>query len=108
MFFVSEFALKPEEFAGRKAAPQDAKKALLAMKAVLAGVDFAHAGAKEALDEAGRRQADSLGMKVGEFFAPARLAITGAKVSPPLIESMLVLGPSESLRRIERAIALLS
>ncbi len=107
MFFVKEFTLKPEDFAGKKTTPADAKRALSAMREVLGKIDFAHAGAKEALDDAGRKQAEALGLKVGDFFAPARVAITGAKVSPPLIESMLVLGPSESIRRIEKAISIL-
>ncbi|MBP9891805.1 MAG: glutamate--tRNA ligase [Planctomycetes bacterium] len=107
MFFVNEFALKPEDFAGKKTTPADAKRALLAMKEVMATIDFAHSGAKEALEDASRKKAEALVMKVGDFFSPVRVAITGAKVSPPLIESMLVLGPSESMWRIERAIGLL-
>jgi glutamyl-tRNA synthetase len=108
MFFVNEFALKPEDFAGKKTTPADAKKALLAMKEVMATIDFAHSGAKEALEDASRKKAEAMGIKIGDFFAPTRVAITGAKVSPPLIESMLVLGPSESMRRIDKALGRLS
>lgn len=108
MFFVNEFALKPEDFAGKKTTPADAKKALLAMKEVMATIDFAHSGAKEALEDASRKKAEAMGIKIGDFFAPTRVAITGAKVSPPLIESMLVLGPSESMRRIDRSILVMA
>ncbi|HRJ78028.1 MAG TPA: glutamate--tRNA ligase [Planctomycetota bacterium] len=107
MFFVSDFALKPEDFAGKKTSPADAKKALVAMREIVSRLDFAQSGAKETLDAEGRTRAEGLGLKVGDFFAPARVAITGARVSPPLIESMIVLGPSETLSRLDRAIALL-
>jgi len=39
---------------------------------------------------------------------PLRVAVTGSRVSPPLFESMQVLGASESIARLEAAIAYLS
>ena len=38
-------------------------------------------------------------------FQPVRLAITGRLVSPPLFESMELLGKPRSLARLERAAA---
>ena len=40
------------------------------------------------------------GMKAGEFFMILRVAITGKKVSPPLNESMEILGKEECLKRL--------
>lgn len=40
------------------------------------------------------------GVKAGEFFMAIRLAITGKKISPPLNESMEILGKDEALERI--------
>jgi glutamyl-tRNA synthetase len=57
-----------------------------------------------AIEEAFRKLAEEAGHKVGSFFAPFRVAITGRTVSPPLFESMEVLGREETLRRIENAI----
>lgn len=42
-----------------------------------------------------------LGIKTGQFFMILRVAITGKKISPPLNESMEILGKEESLRRIK-------
>ncbi len=39
----------------------------------------------------------------GEFFMALRLAICGQKVTPPLTESMLILGQKESLERLDHA-----
>ena len=45
---------------------------------------------------------DGLGIKPKFAFGPVRLAITGSKVSPPLFESMELLGRESSLARLER------
>ncbi len=39
------------------------------------------------------------------FFAALRLAVTGAKVSPPLTESMLILGRDETLTRVVQGLS---
>jgi glutamyl-tRNA synthetase len=53
---------------------------------------------------------DGLGLKPRKAFAPIRVAVSGRTVSPPLYESMELLGRDRSLRRLraglERAAAL--
>ncbi|HAM22846.1 MAG TPA: glutamate--tRNA ligase [Actinobacteria bacterium] len=44
---------------------------------------------------------DGLGLKPRLAFGPVRVAITGRRVSPPLFESMELLGRERSLRRLE-------
>jgi glutamyl-tRNA synthetase len=46
---------------------------------------------------------DGLGLKPKVAFGPVRIAITGRRVSPPLFESMEILGRDESCARIRRA-----
>jgi glutamyl-tRNA synthetase len=46
---------------------------------------------------------DQMGLKPKLAFGPVRVAITGRRVSPPLFESMELLGREESLRRLEAA-----
>jgi len=46
------------------------------------------------------------GLKPRTAFQPVRLAVTGRLVSPPLFESMELLGRSRSLARLDRAAAL--
>ncbi len=46
--------------------------------------------------------AKKLGIKNSQFFADMRMAITGKKISPPLNESMEILGKKECLNRIEK------
>lgn len=62
---------------------------------------------KESLDAAFRARSEALGQKIGPFLGPVRVAITGASVSPPLVESMLVLGKQETLARLDNALKFL-
>jgi glutamyl-tRNA synthetase len=66
---------------------------------VLAEVESWDAASIEA---ALRELAAELGLKPGQAFMPIRMAVTGAKVSPGLFESLEVLGRDESLRRLSR------
>ncbi len=59
------------------------------------------------LEEAFRAAAEAMDIKVGSFFTPFRVAITGKTVSPPLFESMVVLGRAETIRRVQGAQAAL-
>jgi glutamyl-tRNA synthetase len=49
-----------------------------------------------------------LGLKVKIAFTPVRVAVTGRRVSPPLFESLEILGRSESLRRLADLSALVA
>jgi len=44
------------------------------------------------------------GFKVGQFFMSLRVAVTGKKISPPINESMIILGKKETLKRIKQAL----
>ena len=46
---------------------------------------------------------DGLGLKPKVAFGPVRVAVTGRKISPPLFESLEILGPERSLRRLAAA-----
>jgi glutamyl-tRNA synthetase len=104
MFFSNEFAYKAEDLVQKKGTLEESKQALAAMREIVAAADFSDpAGAHTKLDEAARAKAEELGQKLGNFLGPVRMAITGSKVSPPLMESMIVLGKDEALKRIDRA-----
>ncbi len=56
------------------------------------------------IDEALRAAlVDGLGLKPRNAFGPVRVAVTGRKVSPPLFESLELLGREESLARLDAA-----
>jgi glutamyl-tRNA synthetase len=49
---------------------------------------------------------DGLGLKPKHAFGPVRLAVTGRRVSPPLFESLALLGRERTLARLDTALAL--
>lgn len=60
------------------------------------------------IERALRSIPEETGMKVRKAFQPIRLAVTGRLVSPPLFESIWVIGREKALARIERALARLA
>ncbi|MGI5070122.1 glutamate--tRNA ligase [Treponema pectinovorum] len=58
----------------------------------------------EQAEEYAKSKAEELGIKLGDFMMPIRMAVTGSKVSPPLIGSIKVLGKERSLARVEKTL----
>jgi glutamyl-tRNA synthetase len=50
---------------------------------------------------------ETLGWKAGQVFGVLRVAITGQQVSPPLFESMEIIGKDVCVVRIKKGIELL-
>ncbi|MCX7026965.1 MAG: glutamate--tRNA ligase [Spirochaetes bacterium] len=68
---------------------------------LLPSCDFSEISAAE---EKFKARAVEIGAKLGDLLMPLRVAITGSRVSPPLFESMRLLGTAECLVRVESAI----
>jgi glutamyl-tRNA synthetase len=54
-----------------------------------------------------RQFVEETGLKPAQVFGLVRVAVTGQKVSPPLFESMEIIGKEAVIRRMEKAVALL-
>jgi glutamyl-tRNA synthetase len=54
-----------------------------------------------------RDLADQLGLKAGQLFGILRVAVTGRNISPPLFETMEVIGKETVLARLQQAIGIL-
>ncbi|MCW2785976.1 MAG: glutamate--tRNA ligase [Marmoricola sp.] len=77
----------------------DGRVVVAAARQALAGLSsWSTATIEEALRAA---LVDELGLKPRNAFGPVRVAITGRKISPPLFESLELLGRDESLRRLD-------
>ena len=55
-----------------------------------------------------RALVDALGLNAGQVFGILRVAVTGQKVSPPLFESMELIGREKVLARLEQALLTLT
>ena len=62
----------------------------------------------ESLEETLRGYCDATGWSPRELFMPVRIAVTGRAASPPLFETMAVLGREVCRRRLRRAAELLA
>jgi glutamyl-tRNA synthetase len=95
-----EFEIDPDESA--KVLTADAQPVLIEALSALNGVSTWSA---EAIEEVLRvALIDGLGLKPKVAFGPVRVAVTGRRVSPPLFESLEILGKVRSLSRIQAAI----
>ncbi|MEK7525184.1 MAG: glutamate--tRNA ligase [Patescibacteria group bacterium] len=64
-----------------------------------------NAWTKEAIESALANSANEKGWHRGDYFMALRLAITGSRVTPPLTESMLIIGQDEILARLKQNLA---
>ncbi|MDR2247470.1 MAG: glutamate--tRNA ligase [Treponema sp.] len=69
----------------------------------LAGLKDADAEAEALVKE----RAEKEGVKIGDLLMPLRVAVTGARVSPPLFGSLRLLGAERSLARVDGALKVL-
>jgi glutamyl-tRNA synthetase len=70
---------------------------------VLSGVsEWSTAAIQDALQT---RLVEGLGLKPRNAFGPVRVAVTGKRISPPLFESLELLGRERSLARLQSALA---
>ncbi|BFV57178.1 glutamate--tRNA ligase [Kitasatospora sp. CMC57] len=98
----ADFAVDPEDAA--KVLTADARPVLTAsIQALTELADFTPEPIQAALREA---LVEGLGIKPKFAFTPLRVAVTGRRVSPPLFESMELLGRAETLRRLTAALQL--
>ena len=104
-FMFTEPAVPPaDQIIPKRIDAAKTKEVLEAAKEFVAAVfETDHEGA----ENFAKAKAEELGIKLGDFMMPIRMAVTGSRVSPPLIGSIHVLGKERSLKRIERTIATL-
>jgi glutamyl-tRNA synthetase len=103
-FFREEVEPKPEELLGKKMTPTET---LNVARRSLAVLESAAEMATETVEPAMRALVDELGLSAGQVFGILRVAVTGQAISPPLFESMAIIGRDKVLQRVRRAIAVL-
>ena len=103
-FFKETVAPNPEELIAKGLdAAQSAEIARKALEILEGLPDITHATAEEPL----RGLVEEMDLKLNQVFGILRVAVTGQKVSPPLFESMEVIGREKVLQRVRNAITIL-
>ena len=100
-FFNDDFDYDPSELVQRK---MDAAGTLRALNAAVEVVGAAEQFDAATLEAKLRGLADDLEIKVGQLLGTLRVATSGLKVSPPLFESLEILGRDRVVRDLNRAI----
>jgi glutamyl-tRNA synthetase len=90
-----------EEFIPKKLDKARASELLAAGGVLLPSCDLSDLPATEA---SYRAEAERLGAKFGDLMMPLRVAVTGSRVSPPLFESIRLMGMPKALERIARSV----
>ena len=92
-----------DEKAAAKHLGADAKPVLTKLREVLAGIANWESAA---LHDAVNGVAEGLGLKLGKVAQPLRVAVAFGPVSPPIDQTLALLGRETTLARIDRALAL--
>ena len=101
-FFLETLDYQPRLLLGKNVDAPTAVKALRRSLEILQGTV---AFTVPTLDKAFRQLAQELALKPGDLFSTLRVAITGRTASPPLFETMAVLGRERCVTRVEAALA---
>ena len=81
----------------------DTERTRVALDMSLSALKTVESFDAESLEGVLRPLADELGVKAGQLFGSLRVATTGQRVSPPLFETMEILGRDRSLAAVQEA-----
>jgi Glutamyl- and glutaminyl-tRNA synthetases len=103
-FFQEEVTPNPEELVAKGCTAKESQAI------VLKTIDLLEPLSDMKLEHAEppmREYVETSGFSAGQVFGIMRVAVTGQKVSPPLFESMEIIGKEKVIRRLKRAAELL-
>lgn len=98
-FFSDDIRHDPATLAAKKQTPAEAAALLAAAREALQSCEWTHAAIEARL----RDLATAKNVKAGDLFMPVRVAVTGKTATPPLTETMEVLGRERCLARVDAA-----
>ena len=103
-YFKDSVTPKPEELVAKNLSPQESAEVARKSYEVLTGLpELSHTLAEPPM----RKLVEDLGLNPNQVFGILRVAVTGQTVSPPLFESMEIVGKEVVLQRIRSAIEIL-
>ncbi len=103
-FFKEDVSPSPDELIAKGLdAQQSAEIAKKAYEVFSSLTDFSHQTAEAPM----RAYVEQSGLNANQVFGVIRVAVTGQKVSPPLFESMEIIGREKVLARLQNAVTIL-
>jgi glutamyl-tRNA synthetase len=104
-FFVDEISPDLSELIGKD---MDAQGSAAILEKIYQIIEACATISKDTLEPQIRSMVEDNDLGVGLVFGMIRVAVTGQKVSPPLFESVEIIGKEKVLERIQKAIILLN
>jgi glutamyl-tRNA synthetase len=98
--FEGPAAYAPDDLVPKKADRARTAEMLESLAPLVEGA----AGGDTAVEGMARGIADRLGVKLGDLLMPLRVAVTGSRVSPPLFESIRLIGCDRARSAVDAAI----
>jgi glutamyl-tRNA synthetase len=102
--FKENVTPNPQDLIGDKMTPAESMKIARDSYQILSALPDIN---KEVAEPPMRKLVEESGLKAGQVFGIIRVAVTGQKVSPPLFESMEIIGKEKVLERIQSAVDIL-
>jgi len=103
-FFEEEVTPNPQDLIAKGLdARQSAEIARRSYEILAALPEISHSVAEPPM----REYVEKSGLSANQVFGTIRVAVTGQKVSPPLFESMEIIGREKVLQRLQKAITIL-
>lgn len=103
-FFKEDIEINPSELVGKNLTPAES---LTVAKKILEVINRLPSISHESAEPPMRSLIDELALSPSQVFGILRVAVTGQMVSPPLFESMEIVGKEKVLDRLKKAIQLL-
>ncbi len=103
-FFQEQVQPDPQELVGKRMTAVESAQVARQAYGILEAAENVKVGE---IEPPMRALVEQTGFSAGQVFGILRMAITGQKVSPPLFESIEIIGKPKVLERVRRAIELL-
>jgi len=104
-YFAKDVSYDPALLVGKGMSKENAQAVLRAALTALSDLKTWEA---QTIEATLRPLVDVLGLKAGQFFGTLRVAVTGKTITPPLMESMVIVGREKTLERLSKAASLLA
>ena len=104
-FFYDNFKIEKEKLLPKKV---ESFQIIEGLKKSIELINKIEGFEPENLEVQFRKLAEDLNLKAGQLFFPIRIALTGRKESPPLFDTMKVIGRESSIKRLDNAINILN